>query len=201
MTARRTRTNDAPLLAWGDALRAEKARRSRLIRRIAAVGAGLGIVLLSAVLPPTPRLVWNASASAPLGLYAVTPGAWVEPGEMVIARVPIRYRRLAATRRYLPMNVPLVKRVAAHAGDEVCAFGQEIFVNGRRIAARRVTDGKGRSMPAWNGCTVLRGRQLFLLMDHPASFDGRYFGLTEAADVVGKARLLWAKPARGSNGE
>jgi conjugative transfer signal peptidase TraF len=201
MTARRTRTNEAPLLAWGDALRAEKARRSRLIRRIAAVGAGLGIVLLSAVLPPAPRLVWNASASAPIGLYAVTPSAWVDPGEMVIARVPLRYRELAAARLYLPMNVPLVKRVAAFAGDQVCASGREIFVNGRRVAERRATDSKGRPMPTWNGCTVLRGRQLFLLMDHPASFDGRYFGPTEAADVVGRARLLWAKPAQASYGE
>src|SRR3546814_1434020 len=86
---------------------------------ILAGGLGLGLVLLSAVLPPAPRLVWNASASAPQGLYAVTPGAWVEPGEMVIARVPLRYRQLAAARRYLPMNVPLVKRVAAYAGDQI----------------------------------------------------------------------------------
>ncbi|MCC2977143.1 S26 family signal peptidase [Sphingomonas sp. PL-96] len=201
MTARRTRTNDAPLLEWGDALRAKKARRRRIGRRVAAAGAGLALVLLSAVRPPAPRLVWNASASAPTGLYTVTPGAWVEPGEMVIARVPLRYRALAAARRYLPMNVPLVKRVAAHAGDQVCASGQEIFVNGRRVAKRRVTDGRGRRTPTWNGCIVLRGSQIFLLMDHPESFDGRYFGPTEAADVVGKARLLWAKPARGSDNE
>lgn len=201
MTARRTRMNDTRLLAWGDALRAKKARRRRIGRRMAAAGVGLGLVLLSAVLPPAPRLVWNASASAPKGLYAVTPGAWVGPGEMVIARVPLRYRELAAARRYLPMNVPLVKRVAAHAGDEVCASGQVIFVNGRPVAERRATDRKGRPMPMWEGCTVLRGRQLFLLMDHPASFDGRYFGPTMAADVVGQARLPWAMPARGSNDE
>src|SRR3546814_18766447 len=93
MTGRRTRMNDAPLLAWGDALRASKARRRRIGRRMVAGGLGLGLVLLSAVLPPAPRLVWNASASAPQGLYAVTPGAWVEPGAMVIARVPLRYRQ------------------------------------------------------------------------------------------------------------
>lgn len=193
MTGCRTRMNDASLLAWGDALRARKARRRRMCRRMAAGGVGLGLVLLSAVLPPTPRLVWNASASAPQGLYTVTSDAWVEPGEMVIARVPLRYRQLAAARRYLPMNVPLVKRVGAYAGDQVCASGREIFVNGKRVAERRVTDRMGRPMPMWEGCTVLRGRQLFLLMDHPGSFDGRYFGLTEAADVIGKARLLWAR--------
>lgn len=151
------------------------------------------VVLGSAALPPAPRLVWNASASAPIGLYSVSPDAPTSPGDMVIARVPEPYRGIAATRHYLPMNVPLVKRVAAYAGDDVCAFGQEIFVNGRWIAERSTLDGAGRPMPMWSGCVRLRGRQLFLLMDTPASFDGRYFGVTEGADVIGKARLLWAR--------
>ncbi|WP_296614629.1 S26 family signal peptidase [Sphingomonas sp.] len=193
MNRRSHASGDAPLLAWGDALRAAKARRKRLIRW-AAIGAIGGVALLAtAVFPPAPRLVWNASASAPIGLYAVSPGAPAEPGDMVVARVPEPYRRLAATRRYLPMNVPLVKRVVASAGDEVCALGQEIFVNGRWIAERSAADGAGRPMPMWSGCVRLRGRQLFLLMDTPASFDGRYFGVTESADIVGGARPLWAR--------
>ncbi|WP_294059907.1 S26 family signal peptidase [Sphingomonas sp.] len=193
MIRRSTAGADAPLLAWGDALRAAKARRRKLNRRMTAVAVGSVVLLGSAVLPPAPRLVWNASASAPTGLYAVAPGSLAEPGDMVIARVPEPFRRLAATRRYLPMNVPLVKRVAAAAGDEVCALRQEIFVNGRSVARRQVTDGTGRIMPTWSGCVRLRGRQLFLLMDAPASFDGRYFGVTEGAEVMGKARLLWAR--------
>jgi len=194
MTARRRRgAHDAPLLAWGEALRAEKKRRTDLRRRIAVAGAGLGLLLLSAALPPTPRLVWNASASAPIGLYWVTPGMWADPGDMVIARLPQRYRGLAAIRRYLPLNVPLVKRAVAYAGDQVCARGRHIFVNGRRVAERRDADAAGRTMPSWRGCITLRGRQLFLLMDDPASFDGRYFGPTEGSDVIGKAQLLWRR--------
>ena len=193
MKGRRDRAEDAPLLAWGDALRAAKTRRSRLRRRIVIAGGGIAVLLASVALPPAPRLVWNASASAPIGLYAVTPGASVEPGDMVIARVPKPFRRLAAERRYLPMNVPLVKRVAGYAGDEVCALKSRIFVNGRSVAARRATDREGRRMPAWRGCIRLHGRQLFLLMDNPASFDGRYFGATEGEDVIGKAQLLWRR--------
>jgi conjugative transfer signal peptidase TraF len=189
----RSRSSDAPLLAWGEALRAAKTRRSHLRRRIAITGAGIAIVLLSAVMPPAPRLVWNASASAPVGLYAVAPGAGAETGDMVIARVPAPYRRLAAERRYLPLNVPLVKRVAAYAGDEVCALGAQIFVNGRPVAERRDADARRRPMPMWSGCVRLHGRQLFLLMDNPASFDGRYFGPTESKDVIGKAQLLWRR--------
>lgn len=162
-------------------------------RRIAIIGAGITMIGLTIAFPPAPRLVWNASASAPIGLYAVTPGAAIDPGDMVIARVPEALRMMAARRRYIPANVPLVKHVAAAAGDEVCALGGQIFVNGRWLAERRVADAKGRRMPWWNGCVRLRGRQLFLLMsDSPASFDGRYFGVTEGSQVVGKARLLWA---------
>lgn len=193
MSGRRETGGDTPLLAWGDALRAAKLRRRRLEKRIAAAAIGAAIVLGSAVFPPAPRLVWNASASAPIGLYSVSPGALAEPGDMVIARVPEPWRQLAATRRYLPTNVPLVKRVAAAAGDEVCALGQEIFVNGRWIAERRIADGAARPMPLWSGCVRLRGHQLFLLMDAPASFDGRYFGVTEGDDIIGEARLLWAR--------
>nr|WP_274616007.1 S26 family signal peptidase [Sphingomonas sp. ACRSK] len=181
------------MLAWGDALRAAKVRRRKLGRRAAVLAAGSAVLLVSVLFPPAPRLVWNASASAPVGLYAVTSGSPAEPGDMVIARVPDPWRRLAATRRYLPMNVPLVKRVAAAAGDEVCALGQEIFVSGRWTAERSTVDGADRPMPMWSGCVRLRGRQLFLLMDTPASFDGRYFGVTEGSDVIGKARLLWAR--------
>lgn len=193
MSRRPGKLSETPLLAWGDALRAKKERRKHLGRRIAAMGALLAILLASALLPPTPRLVWNASASAPIGLYWVAPGAIVEPGEMVIARTPQAFRRMAAERHYLPMNVPLVKRAVAAAGDEVCAIGQEIFLNGRWIAERKPADRAGRPMPMWWRCVRLRGRQLFLLMDDPASFDGRYFGVTGHDDVIGRARLLWAR--------
>lgn len=202
MSRRDTRGSTAPLLDWGEQLRATKRKRRLLGRRIAITGIGITLLGLTMAFPPAPRLVWNASASASIGLYAVIPGAPVDPGDMVIARVPDPWRMIAAQRRYIPVNVPLVKRVAAVAGDEVCALGQEIFVNGKWVAERRVTDAKGRSMPWWSGCTRLCGRQLFLLMPgSPASFDGRYFGVTEGRLVVGKARLLWAKPTRGSSDE
>lgn len=155
---------------------------------IAGLVAGIGATLVA---PPAPRLVWNVSASAPRGLYAVSPGAAVARGDMVIARVPLRWRRLAAVRRYIPENVPLVKRIAARAGDRVCAISTEIRVNDRRVAVRRAIDGQRREMPAWSGCVTLGEGTLLLLMDAPDSFDGRYFGPTSRGDIVGKARLLW----------
>ncbi|MDZ7281349.1 S26 family signal peptidase [Sphingomonas sanguinis] len=193
MSPRRNGIAGTPLLDWGDTLRAAKARHRRRVRWIAIGAVGIALLLSTLALPPAPRLVWNASASAPIGLYTVAPGTAAQPGDMVIARLPKPYRRLAATRRYIPLNVPLVKRVAATAGDEVCALGRQVFVNGRPVAERLASDRAGRPMPHWSGCRRLRGEQRFLLMDAPASFDGRYFGVTEGVDIVGKARLLWAR--------
>src|SRR3546814_4504188 len=80
--------------------------------------AGLAAALAGTLIaPPRPRFVWNASASAPVGIYAVGDAAPLARGDMVIARVPDEYRMLAARRHYLPANVPLVKRVAAASGD------------------------------------------------------------------------------------
>lgn len=194
MTRRDSRGTATPLLDWGEQLRATKHKRRVLGRRATLAGIGITVLGLTIAFPPAPRLVWNASASAPIGLYAVTPGAPVEPGDMVIAKVPDRWRMIAAERHYIPANVPLVKRAAAAAGDEVCALGHEIFVNGKWVVERRAADAQGRPMTWWSGCVRLRGRQLFLLMsDSPASFDGRYFGVTDGRLVVGKARLLWAR--------
>lgn len=110
---------------------------------------------------------------------------------MVAAWLPQSLRGLAARRHYLPANVPLVKRAAALEGDIVCAQGAEIRVNGQWVATRRRVDAGGRSMPVWTGCEKLGEGDLFLLMDASGSFDGRYFGVTRRADLIGKARLLW----------
>lgn len=161
---------------------------------------GMGTVLPVAamaatlLLRPSPLFVWNASASSPLGLYWVGSLHDARPGDMVVAWPPDEARALGAERHYLPRNVPLVKQVSAAAGDEVCAFGEAIFVNGRQVAARRRTDPRGRAMPRWRGCERLRGGDLFLLSPGvPLAFDGRYFGVSRSAQIVGRARLLWRR--------
>ncbi|WP_184069312.1 S26 family signal peptidase [Sphingosinicella soli] len=168
--------------------------RSRRVRLRALMLAGLGGgLLLTLVCPPRPRLVWNVSASAPVGLYAIGGRDAIAAGDMVLARVPARWRGLAAERRYIPANIPLVKRVAAKDGDKVCAEGGTVVVNGVRRAARAARDSLGRPMPSWSGCVTLRRGAYFLLMDDPASFDGRYFGPTLHGDIIGEAWSLWSR--------
>ena len=156
--------------------------------------AALSVFALGATLlwPPRPFLLWNASPSSPIGLYVVKAPGSPRVGEIVVAFAPERARRLAAARFYLPFAVPLVKRVAATSGDRVCGKGASILVNGRVAALRRKRDPSGRSMPSWSGCRLLGLGELLLLSPRSAeAFDGRYFGITKAADVIGRARLLW----------
>jgi conjugative transfer signal peptidase TraF len=143
---------------------------------------------------PIPRLVWNASASAPVGLYWIDPVATPASGDLVLARPPLPVRALAARRGYLPLGVPLVKRVAAVSGNEVCALGPHLFLDGEPFVDRRARDAAGRPMPWWNGCVGLaHGEMLLAMAAVPTSFDGRYFGPSEPRDILGKAHALWLR--------
>jgi len=187
-------TTDLPLIQWAEQLSGDKQRRRTIRNRACTIGLGLSVLVGTIILPPAPRLVWNASASAPVGLYVVHPGAHVATGEIVIAKLPLAMRKLAAERHYLPEGAPLVKQVAAGPGDIVCASGTRILVNGLWLVSRRPVDDAGRPMPWWNGCHILHDRQYFLVMPSvPTSFDGRYFGITPAVYIIGRARLLWAR--------
>jgi conjugative transfer signal peptidase TraF len=188
---------DLPLFRWGEELRRQRlARRATRLRGLAAGGAlaALTALVVTSVWPPRPVLVWNASASSPVGLYYVGPAKDARAGDMAVAWAPARARELGAERGYLPRNVPLVKRIAAAGGDRVCAIGEAIFVNGRLEASRRTADGTGRPMPWWSGCELLAPGEIFLLAgEEDSAFDGRYFGKSEPHQVVGRARLLWAR--------
>ena len=148
--------------------------------------AGLSLIGAAATLRTSPRLVWNASASVPIGLYALVSRDAVR-GDLALVRTPQSVRDLAAMRGYLPANVPMVKRIAAAGGDLVCANGSSISINANTVATRRERDRARRLLPSWSGCRRLGGNEVFLLMAQvPNSFDGRYFGPTPRAAIIGK---------------
>lgn len=192
------KTRPLPLFVWERQQRAERQRiagvRRMWLRRTTLLGIGIVALGLTIARPPLPRLVWNASTSAPIGLYAVSPGTAPGRGDMVIAWPPAAARQLAGHRLYLPANVPLVKRVVAVAGDTICGTDRTVTVDGRPVALRRAADAAGRPLPAWQGCIRLAPGMVFLLMtETPDSFDGRYFGPTSARDVIGRATPLWLR--------
>ncbi|WP_263588490.1 S26 family signal peptidase [Sphingopyxis sp. GC21] len=141
-----------------------------------------------AITDPLPRVVWNASASAPLGLYRIEPDRDPPRGALVAVAPPERLGRWMAERGYLGRNVPLLKHVAAKAGQHVCRIGVAVSVEGRPVAVALMRDRIGRPLPVWQGCRTLAAGELLLLNpDHPDSLDGRYFGPLRASAVLGRA--------------
>ena len=137
-----------------------------------------------------PRVLYNASDSVPRGWYRVTPADQLTEGELVAVRLPVAAAELAASRGYLPMGVPLIKRVAAIHGQFVCVLAEAVYVDGVRVATLRGRDRTGRVLHAWLGCRALDGGELFLLGDHEASFDSRYVGPLRTSYVIGRAVAL-----------
>jgi conjugative transfer signal peptidase TraF len=141
-----------------------------------------------ALFDPLPRVVWNASASAPTGLYRIEPVRDPPHGALVAVTPPAPLARWLAERGYLGERVPLLKHVAAKPGQRVCRIGAVVSVDARPVAIARERDGRGRPLPTWQGCRTLGvGELLMLNPDHADSMDGRYFGPLPASTVLGRA--------------
>lgn len=153
---------------------------------------GIGLVALASQPWATAKLIYNASSSAPLGWYLVKATTDIHRGEFAVVRLPAPIAALADERKYLPKAVPLLKSVAAVAGDQVCEQQGLVRVNDAVVARSLRRDGAGRELVAWTGCRLLHTGDLFLLgTTNSASFDSRYYGPLSAASVIGKAMPVW----------
>ena len=157
------------------------------LRPVAGMGIGLALLIASASRDAPVRVVWNASPSVAIGLYGIVHRP-PDDGELGLVRLPDNLAEVADRRGYLPRSALLLKPVAAIAGDRVCRFGADVFVRSH-VVARAVTEDE--FLPAWRGCRTLKDGELFLLAEHPASFDSRYFGTLHAKHIVGTAIPLW----------
>jgi conjugative transfer signal peptidase TraF len=154
--------------------------------------AGTVAAVAPAVWRPDVRLVYNASASAPLGWYLIRPATTPTVGDYVLATLPTAAALLAAQRGYLPVGVPILKQVGAVAGQHVCVTSGALLVDGTLFGRLRPSDSRGRPLTGWPQCRRLaKGELMLLSTTNPASFDSRYFGPIFASAVRGKAVLIW----------
>jgi conjugative transfer signal peptidase TraF len=167
--------------------------RRGVVKILAVSGAGVAAITLAGLTDFAPVLVWNASASAPIGLYRIERNAPPEIGDFVLVTPDERLGKFIAERAYLPENIPLLKRVAAVPGDEICRESGAVLINKTHVADALNFDSLGRGIPAWSGCFTLRSDEIFLLNDPERSLDGRYFGATKTVDVIGVARPVWVR--------
>jgi len=163
---------------------------------VAGAIAALGVIAPMAW-RPLPRLIWNASASVPIGLYVVRPAAPLRLGELVAVTPPPTLAELFARRRYLPQGVPLLKHIAALPGQILCRKGVTVTVDGATLGRALPHDRLGRPLPTWRGCFAIPPGQVFLLNRRPPdSLDGRYFGALSVSAIIGRADPLWIPKAR-----
>lgn len=148
----------------------------------------VSLIGISMWIEPPPRLIWNASPSVPIGFYRVRVGEPVSRGDLAVVAPPPAIARFLDKGGYLPLGLPLLKRVAALPGQTVCRIGDTISIDGDTVALAQRTDRIGRLLPVWSGCRTLAVDQLFFLnADREDSLDGRYFGPLLAATVIGRA--------------
>lgn len=160
---------------------------------LAVTGLALGL-LAASTQDRVPRIVWNASASLPVGLYLLVPTDRVAVGEIAAVRLPAELARWMVARGYAGADTLLLKRVAAVSGAQVCRKGAVLRIDGADVARAQAHDGLGRALPAWQGCLILNDDERFLLnASVPTSLDGRYFGPTDASAIIGRATPLWTR--------
>jgi conjugative transfer signal peptidase TraF len=157
------------------------------------VAGGVACALLAAgwALSPVKRVILNTTASAPLGFYWLADDR-SKVGDLALVRPPPGLARWMAVRGYLPLNVPLIKHVAAVSGQRVCVRDGMVIIDGRTVGKVLTRDLIGRPLVAARICRPLRAGEVFLLnADAPRSLDGRYFGPLTLASIAGRLQPLW----------
>jgi conjugative transfer signal peptidase TraF len=140
------------------------------------------------------HLLWNATASVPRGLYWLSRGSEPVRGKLVAFAVPASVRTLVRERQYLPAGAVLIKPVVATVGDQVCAEGEVVRINGELLAGGgRIlkADRAGRPLPQYQGCGAMAQGEVFVASDHENSFDSRSFGPVSARDIQGTVVPVW----------
>ena len=140
------------------------------------------------------HLLWNATASVPRGLYWLSRGSEPGRGTLVAFAVPASVQALVRERRYLPRGAVLIKPVVATVGDQVCAEGGVVRVNGELLAGGgRIlkSDSAGRPLPQYEGCGPIAQDEVFVASNHANSFDSRSFGPVSAREIQGTVVPVW----------
>ena len=170
--------------------------------------AAVSLIGVASIASFAPRLIWNASASTPVGFYTIGEVGNLEVTDLVAVDAPEPLATFLSDGGYLPRGVPLLKRVAAVPGQRVCRTGLAITVDGVPMGDALDRDRRGRPLPVWQGCRLVANGELFLMnWQVRDSLDGRYFGPLPASAVIGRAtplytdedgdsRFVWRAPTR-----
>ena len=163
--------------------------------KILAIGVltlSIGLFVLSIVLRIGGFYI-NTTPSLPVGLYRIVDEPVSKGAYVAFCPPQSDVFDWAVARGYTnPGDCPggtgqLLKQIHAVAGDTVLIEETGITVNGKRLpnSAQVKTDAYGAVLPQYHFNAVLDEFEYLLLSDlNPHSFDARYFGVIDHAQIV-----------------
>ena len=148
----------------------------------------------AAFMHPPPKLIWNASASVPIGLYALRP---IGP-----LRHRTRRRGAAGADRELPQpgRFPAPGRTPdeafmARPGQTVCRAGMHITIDTVEVGDAQAHDREDAICLFGPAAKPSRPARSSHEPGRPDSLDGRYFGVLPASSIIGRAAPVWTDEA------
>lgn len=129
----------------------------------------------------------NITPSEPVGFYRRIDGK-PERGALVLLEQP-QNSRASVLRTYLPINLPLIKRVAAVPTDIVVTDQSGVRVNGVYWpdSAPLSRDREGRALAAYPfGAYRVALSELWVMSNNPRGLDSRYFGPVPVSSVISR---------------
>ena len=172
--------------------------------QLTTIGAIIAFVI---TLLECAHLRFNFTNSVPVGIYSLRPirSVGLKRGMLIAACPPAAAAELGRKRGYLGRGActgetePLLKYVAALGRDEVDVTPRGITVNGCLLPESRtvVLDRSGRPLAAWpRGHYRLASGQVWLYAPDARSWDSRYWGPSQGANVIAEALALLALPGK-----
>jgi conjugative transfer signal peptidase TraF len=174
--------------------------------RIRRLCVFIGVIVLIVYATDALDLRFNFTPSMPLGIYRLTPvpKSGVQRGMFVVVCAPLAAAELGRRRGYLGSGrctaetEPLLKAVAAVAGDVVAVSANGVAVNGRPLphSSSLSIDAAGRPLsPLPHEHFELRRGELWLYAANDRSWDSRYWGPAQTTEVRAGALPLLVLPA------
>jgi type IV secretory pathway protease TraF len=154
-------------------------------RLFAARSTRVLAVVAVIVVGSLPWTCLNLTGSAPRGLWLKSRvPAVVERGMWVILPAP------ASVKPWVRGWWPLLKPVAAVAGERVCIMKETLWIRGQSYG-RVFAVANGRELPSLReGCATVSAGEVFLASAVRASMDSRYFGAVPVSALTAQATPL-----------
>lgn len=156
---------------------------------VGLIGGALaaGVCIIGGRLPFTLGYELNITTSEPVGIYRLV-GGQAERQALVFLKQP-HDSAASVLSRYVPVQLPLIKRVAAIPGDlvETNAFGVRVNKILWPHSVPLAQDEEGRSLrPYPFGVYKVPAGELWVMSNHPRGLDSRYFGPILEAVVISR---------------